>query len=41
MNTTAANTTLSPAHIAGRVAETIDSLFATIDEWRDLSLIHI
>ena len=35
MNTTAANTALSPAHIAGRVAETIDGLFATIDGWRD------
>lgn len=28
-------TTLAPAAIAERVAETIDGIFATVDEWRD------
>jgi hypothetical protein len=38
MNPTTLNGTaaLSPLHIAERVAATIDGLFATIDEWRDL-----
>jgi len=38
MNPTAVNdrATLSPLDIAERVAATIDDLFATIDDWRDL-----
>ena len=32
---------VSPVHIAERVAETIDRLFTTIDEWRDLLQAHL
>ncbi|MGZ8804534.1 MAG: PDC sensor domain-containing protein, partial [Microbacterium sp.] len=36
-----APTALSPAHVAERVAETIDGLFATIDGWRDRLQNHL
>lgn len=41
MNTTAAHATLSPAHVAARVADTFDGLFATIDAWRDRLQDHL
>lgn len=41
MNPTAANATLSPVHVAARVAETFDGLFATIDGWRDRLRDHL
>ena len=34
MNSTAAHATLFPVHIAARVAESFDGLFATIGAWR-------
>ena len=33
--------TLSPAHVAERVARTIDGLFATVDGWRDRLHAHL
>lgn len=39
--TAAALAVLPPARIADRVAETIDGLFATIDEWRDHLQTHL